>query len=152
MRVRWTSDPADEPGPDEALVRLWHTRVERGGGFVRFAGYRLSVRHPDGRELVAELPGSDSDRDAPLVASDAPVDLVELLNRAWRARQRPGRPKGYTTIEDAEQLRAPIREMRRVPMRTSQRNVEKRSGITRAMIRGFLARTGQTWEEFLASF
>lgn len=96
MRIRWSRDPDELPGPGEALARLRHTRVETvtrtdGRTMTRFAGYQMSIETHDGRSLVADVPGSESAHAAPLVASDAPGDLRELLNRAWLARQRPGR-------------------------------------------------------------
>lgn len=111
MRIRWTRDPEEKPLPGEVLARLWHTRVERierkGGSVTRLAGYRLSIQTPDGRELVADVPGSASDRAAPLVESDAPADMVRHLNRAWRAKGRPGRPS-----QRAERISAIVEAVR----------------------------------------
>jgi hypothetical protein len=63
-----------------------------------------------------------------------------------------GRPPGLTTIQDDEQLREPIREMRRDRIRPTQPTVAARSGFTVAEIRGYLTVTGRSWAEFLSSF
>ena len=159
MRIRWSRDPEELPQPGEALARLRHTRVDRvavtsGATMTRFAEYRISVETGDGRVLVAEVPGSDSPHAAPLIPSDAPADLVDLLNRAWRARQGVGRPRGSTAIDDAgaERLRDAVREMRRDGRGTTIENVAALSFYTVAAIRGYLRRTRQTWREFLDSF
>ena len=97
LRVRWTSNPDELPGPGEVLARLRHgwqrrqTFADGTSGIVR-GGYRITIDASDGRGLVADVPAADSDRAAPLVESDAPADLVDALNRAWRARPPLGRP------------------------------------------------------------
>jgi hypothetical protein len=63
-----------------------------------------------------------------------------------------GRRRGLTTIAEDEQLRAPIREMRRDGVRVTRPAVAARAGFTVAEIRGYLSVTGRSWAQFLASF
>jgi len=63
-----------------------------------------------------------------------------------------GRPSGLTTITDDDQLREPIREMRRDRRRITQRTVATWSLFTVAEIRGYLRATHRTWADFLRSF
>lgn len=154
-RFRWVdadellvpSDAVPErPGPGEVLVRLWHTRVDERG---RLAGWRMSVETHDGRTLVADLPGADDDRSAPLVELDASRELVDLLDRAWREMSRMGRPPGLTTIIKDDQIREVVAAMRRDGVRVTQPAVATRGGWTIDELRGYLRVNRKRWQDFL---
>ena len=143
LRVRWTKDPEELPGHGEALARLRHTwqRRERfpdgTSGIVR-GGYKIIIEAHGGRRLVADVPPGDSDRAAPLIEADAPADLVDVLNRAWKQRQGAiGRPRGRTDLT-AEQLRPTLAAMRRERARITRATLAARAGCTDAALRGYL--------------
>jgi hypothetical protein len=94
----------------------------------------IGTAHPPNTRLSAEVEGHGPKR--------AEARKVE----------RGGRPPAITSIADDEQLRAPIREMRRDRVRITQPTVAARSGFTIAEIRGYLRVTRRTWTDFLHSF
>ena len=180
LRVRWADGPDDAPAEGEALGRL--QRIPRSsvpetieGGGAEAAGLRIDVTTgevsrtesrrtdlvvsrsryeivlstADGRRLVARF---GNDVASPQADSDAPGDLRDALNRLWSASPPIGRPPAITSIIEDEQLREPIREMRRGRVKTTQQNVAARSGFTLAEIRGYLRVTRRSWTDFLRSF
>jgi hypothetical protein len=97
-------------------------------------------------------------RHAPLARFAARMrPVIDAEAAAWERRRArltagTGRPPGTTTIVDDEQLREPIREMRRDRIRVTQEAAAARAGLSRGEIRGYLKATNRSWRDFLASF
>lgn len=88
--------------------------------------------------------------DALLLASDRRAQRA--VRAFWDTLPPLGRTPGSTTIQDDEQLRGPVREMRRDRIRVTRPALAARSGFTEAEIRGYLDSTGRSFTEFIASF
>ena len=87
------------------------------------------------------------------VTDVTPAELANLARDLPGGSARDlGRRPGLTTITRDEQLRAPIREMRRGYVRVTIPATAARSAFTIAEIRGYLRVTKRTWSEFLLSF
>jgi hypothetical protein len=114
-----------EDGVPEAKIEVRADALIAGVKSVTVWSRAVDRRKPDGTASVDFTAGSSSDA----------KELDRLVRRI--AGKAGGRPPRSTTIEDPDQLREPIREMRRLPMRITQSSVERYSGITRAMIRAF---------------
>ena len=87
---------------------------------------------------IVEWTGQDNEPDHPTLIVDRPL--------------RPGRRRGSTTIQEDEQLRAPVREMRRAGRKVTLDTLAASSGFTRSEIRGYLKGTDRGFGEFLRSF
>jgi hypothetical protein len=63
-----------------------------------------------------------------------------------------GRPPGLTTIENDEQIWAPIREMKKQGRRITQRSLAAfSSSFTVDELQGYLKVTNRSWKEFLGN-
>lgn len=100
-----------------------------------------------GRVVIGTIPALDIARDH----GTAMEEYIRELATADRPL-RPGRPPGLTTIENDEQLRKPIREMRRDRRKVTQASVAAYSGFTVPEIRGYLSVTHRRWVDFLHNF
>lgn len=152
LHIRWATGPNDRPKEGEALARLLnggttretHTGAGRNGSDLHVTRRHvlLSVETSDGRRLVTDWRSGG----APNLG-----DLTEAWRDAWEAHH-VGRPAGLTTVTNDEQLRQPIREMRRDHVRITTPAIAARSGFTLAEVRGYLKVTNRTLAEFLRSF
>ncbi|CAN5234065.1 hypothetical protein BH24CHL7_BH24CHL7_14640 [soil metagenome] len=155
-------------------LRVWfEVRTDRRSRGMRIANEVTGEHWATGLRWarLRWTPGDDGPEDLHLSWPDDPnvpvnhceVSDVLALARDPKAQRavraffdalpKVGRPAGMTTIVDDEDLKAPVREMRRDHVRRiTVPALASRAGFTVADVRGYLKVTGRTLAEFLDTF